>query len=158
MRGPPAVRHSCATLNPDQSNARSRERAQRPCAFFLTLTYMEVGKPEKCAGIRWDVSTACPIALLNRFVQGPDSALPAGASPGCPQTSVFDVTFVGSVRAQQNPSCSWWPCPRIQPIVFAPAFPDQPLNCEPAREFPVLPGGQAAAESAAPEAGRALIA
>jgi hypothetical protein len=45
MRGPPAVRHSCATLNPDQSNARSRERAQRPCAFFLTSTYMEVGNP-----------------------------------------------------------------------------------------------------------------
>src|SRR6516225_5649272 len=45
MRGPSAVRHSCATLNPDQSNARSRERAQRPYVFFLTLTYMEVGVP-----------------------------------------------------------------------------------------------------------------
>ena len=46
MRGPSAARHSCATLNPDQSNARSRERAQRPRAFFLTLTYMEVGYSE----------------------------------------------------------------------------------------------------------------
>ena len=45
MRGPSAVRHSCATLNPDQPNARSPERAQRPCVFFLTLTYMDVGKP-----------------------------------------------------------------------------------------------------------------
>ena len=27
MRGPSAVRHSCATLNPDQPNARSPERA-----------------------------------------------------------------------------------------------------------------------------------
>ena len=49
MRGPSAVRHSCATLNPDQSNARSPERAQRPRVFFLTLTYMEVGKP-----LTWD--------------------------------------------------------------------------------------------------------
>ena len=49
MRGPSAVRHSCATLNPDQSNARSRERAQRPRAFFLTLTYMEVGFSEMCS-------------------------------------------------------------------------------------------------------------
>ena len=39
--GDPAVRHSCATLNPDQSSARSRERAQRPRVFFLTLTYMD---------------------------------------------------------------------------------------------------------------------
>jgi hypothetical protein len=45
MRGPSAVRHSCATLNPDQRNARSPERAQRCYVFFLTLTYMEVGKP-----------------------------------------------------------------------------------------------------------------
>jgi hypothetical protein len=35
-----------ATLNPDQSNARSRERAQRPYVFFLTLTYMEVGNSD----------------------------------------------------------------------------------------------------------------
>jgi len=48
MRGPSAVRHSCATLNPDQPNARSPERAQRPCIFFLTLTYMDVGKPLNC--------------------------------------------------------------------------------------------------------------
>src|SRR5271165_6746901 len=46
MRGPSAVRHSCAPLNPDQPSARSPERAQRPCIFFLTLTYMEVGNPE----------------------------------------------------------------------------------------------------------------
>ncbi len=46
MRGPSAVRHSCATLNPDQSNARSPERAQRPRVFFLTLTYMDVGNPD----------------------------------------------------------------------------------------------------------------
>jgi hypothetical protein len=46
------VRHSCATLNPDQPNARSPERAQRPCVFFLTLTYMEVGKPYKFANGR----------------------------------------------------------------------------------------------------------
>src|SRR5579863_7849957 len=46
MRGPSAVRHSCATLNPDQTNARSPERAQRPYAFFLTVTYMDVGDPE----------------------------------------------------------------------------------------------------------------
>ena len=38
MRGPSAVRHSCATLNPDQPNARSPERAQGPCIFLLTLT------------------------------------------------------------------------------------------------------------------------
>jgi hypothetical protein len=38
------VRH----LNPDQSNARSPERAQRPCVFFLTLTYMEVGISDLC--------------------------------------------------------------------------------------------------------------
>jgi|SRR6516165_6305347 len=43
MRGSSAVRHSCATLNPDQPNARSPERAQRPRVFSLTLTYMEVG-------------------------------------------------------------------------------------------------------------------
>src|SRR5271165_3799569 len=42
MRGPSAVRHSCAALNPDQPRARSPERAQRPCVFFLTLTYMDV--------------------------------------------------------------------------------------------------------------------
>ena len=46
MRGPSAVRHSCATLNPDQRNARSPERAQRPRVFPLTSTYMDVGKPE----------------------------------------------------------------------------------------------------------------
>src|SRR5580658_7716279 len=50
MRGPSAVRHSCATLNPDQRNARSPERAQRPCVFFLTLTYMDVGYAWKCDG------------------------------------------------------------------------------------------------------------
>jgi hypothetical protein len=38
MRGPSAVRHSCATLNPDQPNARSPERALRSRVFFLTLT------------------------------------------------------------------------------------------------------------------------
>ena len=53
MRGPSAVRHSCATLNPDPSNARSRERAQRPCVFFLTLTYMDVGKPHQWSGSPW---------------------------------------------------------------------------------------------------------
>ena len=42
------MRHSCATLNPDQPNARSPERAQRPCVFFLTLTYMEVGYASMC--------------------------------------------------------------------------------------------------------------
>ena len=56
------MRHSCATLNPDQSNARSRERAQRPRVFYLTLTYMEVGKPLKCPDIRWD--TLARIAQL----------------------------------------------------------------------------------------------
>ena len=40
------MRHSCAALNPDQPNARSPERAQRPCIFFLTLTYMDVGYTE----------------------------------------------------------------------------------------------------------------
>ena len=50
MRGPSAVRHSCATLNPDKPNARSPERAQRPCVFFLTLTYMEVGNPPTESG------------------------------------------------------------------------------------------------------------
>ncbi len=34
-------------LSPDQLNGRSRERAQRPRVFFLTLTYMDVGKPYK---------------------------------------------------------------------------------------------------------------
>jgi hypothetical protein len=51
MQGPSAVRHSCATLNPDQPNARFPERAQRPRVFFLTLTYMDVGSPspiQKC--------------------------------------------------------------------------------------------------------------
>ena len=48
VRGPSAVRHSCAPLNPDQLSARSPERAQRPCIFFLTLTYMEVGYARKC--------------------------------------------------------------------------------------------------------------
>ena len=45
MRGPSAVRHSCAPMNPDQPKARSPERARRPCIFFLTLTYMDVGNP-----------------------------------------------------------------------------------------------------------------
>jgi len=50
MRGPSAVRHSCATLNPDQRKARSPERAQRCYVFFLTLTYMDVGKPPTESG------------------------------------------------------------------------------------------------------------
>src|SRR5215469_6137199 len=51
MQGSSAVRHSCATLNPDQPNARSPERAQRPRVFSLTLTYMEVGKPSPTPSI-----------------------------------------------------------------------------------------------------------
>ena len=51
MRGPSAVRHSCAILYPDQRNARSPERAQGPRVFFLTLTYMEVGKPSLYGGL-----------------------------------------------------------------------------------------------------------
>ena len=31
-------------------------------------------------------STACPIALLKHLPQVRDSAVPAGTSPGCPQT------------------------------------------------------------------------
>jgi hypothetical protein len=47
MRGSSAVRHSCATLNPDQPNARSPERAQRSRVFFLTLTYMDVASLDR---------------------------------------------------------------------------------------------------------------
>ena len=37
----------CVTADPDQTNARSPERAQESCAFLLTLTYIDVGLSRK---------------------------------------------------------------------------------------------------------------
>jgi hypothetical protein len=39
-------RHRCARKDPIRPNARSPERARRPRAFLLTLTYMDVGNAE----------------------------------------------------------------------------------------------------------------
>src|SRR5215469_12019461 len=60
MQGSSAVRHSCATLNPDQPNARSPERAQRPRVFSLTLTYMDVRSCSDAGIIRREALVRAP--------------------------------------------------------------------------------------------------
>jgi hypothetical protein len=42
-------------------------------------------------------SATCPITLLNRLPQVPDSAMPAEASLGCPQTEGFEQDAQGCI-------------------------------------------------------------
>jgi len=42
MQESSAERRCCVTADPDQTSARPPERAQKSCAFLLTLTYIEV--------------------------------------------------------------------------------------------------------------------
>jgi hypothetical protein len=44
---PPAERHTCAAEDSDRMPARSPQRATKPRAFLLTLTYMDVAKPDR---------------------------------------------------------------------------------------------------------------